>query len=97
MAGILFFGTFSSLPTGYRIGFLPALGVGCAVAIWGWRSGEISYRAAIGASLAIWLVPYLAYGDLYAQDGVRLSRLRGLLPSYLASAIMCTWIVRRIL
>jgi len=96
MSKLLILGTLFSLPTGYMMGLSAALGVGLAVSLWAWRSGAISYRVAIAAALALWLVPYLAWGDLHEAFGVKLSRLRGLLPAYLGAAVICTWAARRI-
>lgn len=84
------------MTTGYSIGFLVAAGVGLIVALWEWRFGVVSWLVAFGAVFAIWLVPYLYSGDLYASDGVRLSRTNALLPSYLGAAAISTWAARRI-
>ena len=86
----------AGMPTGYSIGLLASVSVGLVVALWEWRFGVISSAIAFGATFAIWLVPYLYSGDLYASDSIRLSRTNALLPAYLGAAAICTWAARRI-
>ena len=84
------------IPTGYAIGFLPALGVGIVAGLWQWWSGRISWIVILAATFAVWLVPYLQSGDLYVSEAIRLSRTNALLPSFMAAAVICTWLARRI-
>jgi len=85
----------TGMPIGYSVGLLASAGVGVVVALWDWRFGVISFAIAMGATVVIWLVPYLHSGDLYASDGIRLSRTNALLPAYLGAAAICTWIARQ--
>ena len=84
------------IPSGYAIGFLPALGVGIVAGLWQWWSGRISWIVVFLATFVVWLVPYLLWGNMHAYEGVRFTRVNALLPSYMAAAVICSWIGRRI-
>lgn len=86
----------TGMPIGYSVGLPASAGVGLVVALWEWRFGIISWVIALGATFVIWLVPYLFAGDIYASDGFRLSRTKGMLPAYIGATIICTWAARRI-
>ncbi|WP_116655120.1 hypothetical protein [Pelagibacterium sediminicola] len=84
------------LPSAYSFGFPAAVAVGVVMALWDWRFRVLSWLAVGGAAFAVWLVPFLFWGDQFAADGIRLSRTSGMLPAYIGAAIVCTWTARRL-
>lgn len=93
--GGLVIGTIISALIAYAFGIVSATGVGLIVAIRDRRRGGISWKAALFAALAFWLLTSLAALSVVPPDGL-LQWVGALLAGHVLAAIFCTWAARRL-
>lgn len=94
IVGGMVVGTIYSVIIAYTIGLPSALGVGLIVAWKSRRSGEVSLRTALVASLGFWAGCALVALLIVLPDG-RMDWIGAILVAHLSAAFACGWLAKK--